>query len=222
MKLVSVDAAKATWLFPLNEWNPTGRSFSLIFVELTKRYVFKKAPSHDMDYDPEAKGLIFNQGEFTNRNGNAVNVKLSLFPDGVVAETWSSTTDSEDFLRDAMNWIRTEHGISLPTDRLVTTLYLSQLTVSMERKHGLVVSKLQALSDIVSRKMAESGRTNKGFVTGGFSLWATNWDENLAPAPYRFELKSGSKPGENRYFAAAPLPTDSHIEVLEEQERLLL
>jgi len=222
MKLISVDTAKATWLFPLTELNPAGRSFTQIFADLKKRYSFQKAPSHSLDYDSDAKGLVFNEGEFVNRKGNAVVVKLSLFSDGAVAETWSSTIDSEDFLKDAMNWIRTEHGIALPSDRVPTTLYFSQLTVSVSHKPGEMFSKLQTLSDLVSKKLSELGRNNKGFVPSGFSLWAGNWDENLAPAAYRFEIKSGSKPGENRYFASAPLPTNTHLQILEEQERLLI
>jgi len=221
MKLISVDTARASWLFPLTELNPTGRSFTQIFSDLKKRYSFQKAPSHSLDYDAEAKGLIFNEGEFVNREGNTVLVKFSVFSDGVVADTWSSTADSEDFLKDAMSWIRTEYGITLPTDRVPTSLYLSQLTVSMSQKHEGVFSKLQALSDVVSKKLSESGRDSKGFIAGGFSLWAANWDQNLAPSAYRFEIKAGSKPGENRYYAAAPLPTDLHLQILEEQERIL-
>lgn len=222
MNLISVDMARATWLFPLTELNPTGRSFTQIFADLKKRYSFQKAPAHSLDYDAEAKGLVFNEGEFVNRKGVSVLVKLALFSDGIVADTWSSTTDSEDFLKDAMNWVRAEHGISLPADRSLTTLYLSQLTVSTSQKQGFVFAKIQTLADLFSKKLTESGRSNQGFVPGGLSMWATNWDQNLAPAAYRFEIKAGSKPGENRYFAAAPLPTEMHLAILEEQERLLV
>ncbi|HTY22539.1 MAG TPA: hypothetical protein VMC85_05380 [Desulfomonilaceae bacterium] len=221
MQLISVDIAKAIWLFPLTEMNPTGRSLTQIFADIRKRYSFQKAPSHSLDYDSETKGLIFSEGEFINQKGEPILVKLSLFSDGAVAETWSSTTDSEGFLRDVMGWIHSEHGISLPPDRTPRIFYLSHLTVSMSHKHGAVFSKLQQLSELLGQKLTASGRSNKGFVAGGFSLWAANWDENVAPAAYRFEIKAGSKPGENRYFSAAPLPTEAHMEMLKEQEQLL-
>lgn len=70
-------------------------------------------------------------------------------------------------------------------------------------------------------KLTESGRPNEGFVPGGFSLWARDWDQPSAPPQYRFEIKAGSSPGENRYYTAAPLTTDMHLALLEEQERLL-
>jgi hypothetical protein len=75
-------------------------------------------------------------------------------------------------------------------------------------------SKLEALSQMIS------GRANKGYTINGFSLLSAEWDQKGAPVQYRFEIKLGSHPGENRYFASAPLPTDVHIALLEEQERL--
>jgi hypothetical protein len=41
-----------------------------------------------------------------------------------------------------------------------------------------------------------------------------------APVQCRFEIRSNSHPGENRYYASAPVPTDVHLDLLEEQERL--
>jgi hypothetical protein len=79
MNLISVDVARATWIFPLTELNPTGRSFAKAFVGLRERYNFKKYPKHSLDFDQEAKGLIFEEGDFKNRNGVDIIVKLSVF-----------------------------------------------------------------------------------------------------------------------------------------------
>jgi hypothetical protein len=220
MKLISVDVARTTWLFPLAELNPNGRSMTQVFVDLKERYNFKKAPAHTLDFDPESKGLVFNEGEFVNHEGIRVLVKLTIFTDGVVSDAWSSTRDAEDFLEDAMEWITKQHGFSLPTDRRIKKLYLSQLTVSVGRGHIAYGERLEALAKILSAKLSETGRENMGFVAGGFSLWAADWDQPGAPAQYRFEIKAGSTPGENRHYASAPIPTDSHLALLEEQERL--
>jgi hypothetical protein len=221
MKLISVDSARTTWLFPLSELNPNGRSLTQAFIDLKERYNFKKAPAHSLDFDPEAKGLVFNQGDFVNRDGISVIVKLTIFTDGVVSDSWSSTRDSEELLEDTMKWLKTEHGLSLPPDRKVRRLYLSQLTVSAEKGQIAGKPELKALGELLSSKLAETGRPNKGFTVGGFSLWSEDWDQSGSPAPYRFEIKAGSLPGENRYYASAPLPTDVHLALLEEQERLL-
>lgn len=220
MKLISVDVARTTWLFPLMELNPSGRSFTQTFIDLKSRYNFKKAPAHSLDFDPESKGLVFNEGDFVNREGISVLAKLTIFTDGVVSDTWSSTRDSEDLLEDAMKWIKTEHGFSLPPDRSVKKLYLSQLTVKAETGQIAGRSKLEELAELVGAKLAETGRPNKGYTVNGFSLLPRDWDQSGSPAHYRFEVKVGSLPGENRYHASAPLPTDVHLALLEEQERL--
>jgi hypothetical protein len=220
MKIINVDVARTTWLFPLQEINPTGRSLTQAIIELKDRYKFKKAPVHTLDFDSEAKGLIFDQGEYINREAITIMAKLSIFTDGIVSDTWSSTKDSEDMLEDVMTWIKTEHGFSLPADRAVRKLYLSSLTVTTERGQIPGKSKLEELAELVSMRLTETGRPNKGYIINGFSLASADWDQHGTPVPYRFEIKTASHPGENRYYASAPLPTDIHIALLEEQERL--
>jgi hypothetical protein len=220
MKIVTVDIARATWLFPFVELNPKGRSMTQALIDLKERYKFKKAPTHTLDFDPEAKGLIFNEGEFVNRDGVAILAKLSLFSDGVVADTWSSTQDAEDLLKDAMKWIKTAHGFSMPMGRSVQTLYLSTLTVETDKFQLPEKAKFEALAEKMSSRLAEAGRPNKGYFIGGFSLFPAEWDQSGSPAHYRFEVRIKSHPGENRYYASAPLPTDVHLALLEEQERL--
>jgi hypothetical protein len=220
MKIVTVDIARATWLFPLAELNPTGRSMTQAFIGLKERYKFKKAPTHSLDFDTEAKGLIFNEGEFVNRDGVTVLAKLSLFSDGVVSDTWSSTRDAEDLLKDAMQWVKAEHGFSLPADRKVKTLYLSTLTVVTEKFHLPGQEKFEALAEAMSSRLADAGRPNKGYIVSGFNLSSAEWDQSGAPVQYRFEIRTTSHPGENRYYASAPLPTDVHLALLEEQQRL--
>lgn len=220
MNIVSVDVARTTWLFPLTELNSTGRAMTQALIDLKERYKFKKAPTHSLDFDPEAKGLIFDQGEFLNRDGVSVLAKLSLFSDGAVSDTWSSTRDSEDLLKDAMQWIKTEHGFSLPMDRSVQTLYLSTLIVETDKFQLPGKAKFEALAEMMSSRLAETGRPNRGYIVGGFNLFSAEWDQPGAPVQYRFEVKAKSHPGENRYYASAPLPTDVHLALLEEQERL--
>lgn len=221
MKVISVDTARATWLFPLTELNPMGRSFTHVFQGLAQRYGFRKFPKYSLDFDQEAKGLIFNEGDFTTKSGDKILVKLSLFTDGIVADCWSSTQDSEEFLKDAMGWIKSEYNFTLPPDRLPKILYLSELTITSDANLAMINPKLAALAEKISSKLTESGRANAGYTFGGFSLWTKNWEQPGVPAPYRIERKLVSSIGENRYYAGAPLPTPDHLELLEEQERII-
>lgn len=222
MKIITVDSARTTWLFPLAELNPTGRSLTDVVLQLKQKYNFKKAPAHMFDIDATSKGLIFEEGEFANRDGVPIIVKLSMFTDGIVADCWSSTRDSADFLKDLMTWLKAEHNLSLPPDRVIKTIYLSELTVTTEKNPASINPRIESFARIVSEKVAAEGRTDAGYTFGGFALWAKNFDQPGAAPQYRFELKVGSKLDDRRFYSAAPVTTDDHIALLHEQEKLLL
>jgi hypothetical protein len=220
MKLISVDVARTTWLFPTTELNPHGLSLTKAFLGLAQRYDFKKFPKHSLDSDPESKGLLFNEGTYRTKDGRELLVKLTIFTDGILADSWSSTNDSEDFLKDGMEWLKKEYGFGLPADRKVKTLYLSQLTVTTDKKIAGLNPKLQSFADLVATKMEDRWEDNTGFNVGGISFWPNDPTKPLAPAQFRFEVKAGTTAAEKRYFANAPVPTEVHLQLLEKLEGL--
>jgi hypothetical protein len=133
---------------------------------------------------------------------------------------WTTFRGAGHFLKDVTTWLNANQGLSLPPDRLVKTLYLSELTVTTNKTLSSINPKLNELARSLAEKMAATGRANEGYTVGGFSLWANNWHEPAAPPQYRFEIKLGSIPGEHRYYSAAPVTTDDHIALLEQQEKL--
>jgi hypothetical protein len=221
MKIISVDSARTTWLFPLAELNPTGKSFTDVFIQMKQKNNFKKAPEHTFDLDPAKKGWIFEQGEFVNRDIVPVVIKLSVFTDGLVADCWSSTRDSEDFLKDSMLWLKSEHGLGLPSDRTVKTVYMSEMTVTTDKRLTPFHPRMEKFAKLVSEKVGSTGRPNAGYVFGGFSLWVKDFDQPGAPPQYRFELKAGSKLEDRRFYSAAPVTTEEHVALLNEQENFL-
>jgi hypothetical protein len=170
MKLISTDIARTTWLFPTTELNPLGLSLTKAFLGLAARYDFKKFPKHTLDIDPESKGLLFNEGTFRTEDGRDLLAKLTIFNDGVVADTWSSTSDSEDFLKDGLQWLKKEYGFGIPVDRKIGKLYLSQLTVTTDKKIAGLNPKLQSFADLVAEKMENRWENNKGFYTDGIGF----------------------------------------------------
>jgi hypothetical protein len=220
MKLISVDAARTSWIFPLTELNPTGRSFTKAFVDLATRYSFKKFPKHTLDLGSD-NALTFDEGEFTNRDGVQIIIKLRVYTDGCVADCWSSTRDAEDFLKDAMQWLKDEHGFSLPADRAIRTIYLSELTVTTSKTLMTLNPKLRALTDALSAKVKEFGGADTGFNVGSIGFWSNDPKSPTAPGPFRFENKAGTLPEEKRYFSHAPLPTDAHLALLDKLEAIL-
>jgi len=220
MKLISIDAARTSWIFPLTELNPTGRSFTEAFADLATRYSFKKFPKHTLDVDSD-KALTFEGGEFTNRDGEQIIIKLRVYTDGCVVDCWSSTRDAEDFLKDAMKWLKTEHGFGLPADTPIRTIYLSELTVRTNKSLISLNSKLHAFTDALSDKVKEFGGKDTGFNFGSIGFWSNDTKRPMAPGPFRFENKVGTLPKDQRYFSQAPLPTDAHLALLDKLEAIL-
>jgi hypothetical protein len=104
MELLNVATARAVWLFDVNELNPRGKSFFSDLLEWLKdSYRFEKAPSSITDLDKDTNGWNFMRGSFQVADEMFVDVNLRIYTDGLVADTWSSTRDSEAFLDDAMN-----------------------------------------------------------------------------------------------------------------------
>ena len=96
MKLLSVALARTAWTFDVAEINPRGKNiFSDLVPELIARYNFKKAPEEGGDF---TKGMIFALGTFENRNHDDVQIGLTIWGDGIAADTYSSTEDSDEFL----------------------------------------------------------------------------------------------------------------------------
>ena len=99
MKLVSVQLARSTWLADINEFNPRGLDpFADLVPHLTDTYKFKKVPQETDDF---SKGMKFERGEYVTDGGEPLMVELTLYNDGVVADTiFLSTKASDEFLED--------------------------------------------------------------------------------------------------------------------------
>jgi len=219
MKLINVEIARTVWLFPLSELNPDGRSMTEALVDFAERYHFKKAPKHALDFDTE-KALSFEEGEFKNREGRAISVKFRIYNDGIIADSWSSTGDSDDFLEDVMQWLKSKHGFSLPPDRKPTIIHLSQLTVSTDRKIVSLNPKLRDFENLLSQKVGAK-QDASGYGVAAIAFWPNDHNKPNASGPFRFENKAGTSLNDKRYFAQAPVSTDVHLELLEKFEAIL-
>src|ERR1035438_3902196 len=99
MQLLNVLKAQSVWLFETHDLNPRGKSFLPEMLEwLKERYEFQTAPASVKDID-DSKGLTFKQGSFPLGSDTLV-VEISLYNDGVIANTYSSTAATDMFLKD--------------------------------------------------------------------------------------------------------------------------
>jgi hypothetical protein len=93
--------------------------------------------------------------------------------------------------------------------------YVSQVTVRCSKPLGALNAKLGDFANRVS--VAVGGPV---FELSGVEFWP---DQTLAakPASFSFQRKVGDPNGHDRYWSQAAVPTDKHLELLEEFEALL-
>src|SRR5271157_5036716 len=100
MKLLSVGLARALWFLDVNELNPGGKDiYTHLLPSLLEDYKFRTYPKAGDDL---SQGMKFMNGEFVKEDGTVLAVNCTVFNDGVAADTYSSTKDSEELLEEIL------------------------------------------------------------------------------------------------------------------------
>lgn len=217
MNLLSINLARSIWLGPTIDFNPRGiRIDHSLFPYLIETYKFKKYPLPTETPDM-TKGILFEDGAFTIEQENyPVGITFTIFNDGLVADTRSSTIHSDAFLENVLIQASEIFKISNFQTILREKVYISQVFVSTDKSIELLNPKLNQISKYLSKKL---GKDNI-FQLGGLHFWHDQKDKN-PKAPFTFERTVNVPFSENRYYSAAPLQTEDHLELLDKLESIL-
>ena len=220
MELLSVATARSVWLFDLNELNPRGKSlFPELFEWLKDEYHFEKAPKSTADVD-ETKAFVFSQGNFQVKEEIFVAVELKVYNDGLVANTWSSTQETDAFLEDVLRSAATEFSLAYKPEIIRRKMYFSELNVRSLRNLAGINPTLVQLANKVAELVP--GCLGISFEFAGAMVSPI---QSMTPAivsPFRFERKNNTSPEEHKYYSTAPLHTDDHLRVLDWFEQNLM
>jgi len=213
MKLLSVILARSVWLGNLLDLNPRGKSLFSVLPILHESYKFRKLPLAEEMIDP-SKGVKFIDGDFQTKDGELIEVSLTIYNDGLVAETRSSTRDTDDFLAELLE--RICEIFNLPDHNYVIKekLYLSQLFVTTDKSLELINPKLRNISKYLS------GICSCPYELGGLSFWADQTSKKPNPQ-FTFERAANVPFSEKRYFTSAGIHTDEHLDLLDKFEKAL-
>ena len=214
MKVASVLSGKAIWLFETQEMNPRGLDLQSIVISIKNRYNFS-TPTTREEIDDQKEGIKFLKGSFKSRESENIAVNLSVFRDGLVAETFVDSTLAEALLEDVVAFIRDKHGLRFETSMIRQRQYASQLVV--ESKSGLLRIS-QAISEISAELAKITGRSFEAIaLTIGYDL--TVPAEGVGP--FILERRAGVPFSEDRYFSSASLTTEAHVRLLNRLEALM-
>ena len=211
MKLLSINLARAIWVFPFTDLNPKGKAIFPAMNSLLKDWYKLQFNEKEID-----KGWQYEKGEFITEEGVAINVSLGIGSDMIFAGTRSSTKDSENFLIDFMT--RLSDTFNLPRYEQVVKDrgHVSQIYFTPEGSLDFVNPKLKEISDYLSKEVRSGGYE---FKIGSLSFWPDQVNK-LNPANFTLERELNVPFSENRYFSSAPVETDKHIALIERLEEI--
>ncbi|MHB8068157.1 MAG: hypothetical protein ACYDIC_09680 [Desulfobaccales bacterium] len=220
MKLLSVKQARSIWLAYLIDLNPRGFDLLALIPSIREKYRFiEYSPTIDK-INRETKEIQFGLGSFQKDHGNSIRIDLSIFNDGFIADTMSSTKDSDAFLEEFLNWISTGFGFASYQEVLRTKLYVSELWVEIDKPLNAFNPKLVNFANKLTSLIVGYEHKNISFEMAGIQFWTSPNIVN-PPAPFRLERSIEVPFNQNRYYSGAPLQTDVHLEMLEELEKIL-
>jgi hypothetical protein len=230
MRLLNVKTAKSIWLIDLNDLNPTGRNVADdLILWIKDRYSFDRHsftdptdPKGGSNAPADFHGVKFTAGKFDPSNPDGliearIIVNLEVYNDGLVAETFSSTRNSDRFLQDLLSAASESMRISFDESLIRQKFYVSELHVKSDASLEMLNPRLKPFADKLSKNVTRRGP----FQAASIGFW-TDPGRNGGHITFSLERQAGKDFTQNRYFSSAPMPTDLHFEFLEELEDILL
>lgn len=221
MELLNIVRARSIWLFDLRDINPRGKYLELALISWLKDYyTFTKYPSSLTDIDQtRGSGLVFSGGSFYLREDLPLNVDLSIYNDGLVGDTRSSTSDTDAFVANVISSAVEKFDLVFHQEMIRRKLYVSELHVRSNRPLSRINPRLETFTSRLASLMGTQKDARLEPSSIGF------WPAEPAPEGalrFIFERQLNTSASEQRYYSSAPLQTDDHLQLLNEFEDLLI
>ncbi|MDR3738808.1 MAG: hypothetical protein P4L40_07290 [Terracidiphilus sp.] len=210
MKVTAIKLARAIVFFDTGELRPTGIiALHQIGAEIAKKFGFHKLPAAEDAIDDQ-KGFVFETGLW---NGTVVD-KLTIYNDGIILDTQISTDCSLNILRESLIWANQSLGLHFDEEMLRRTRFLSTFAFHSDapilNQSRAIVNAARTMTELME-SITGTTRPYEG-IRIDLSFDSRSHKEPIAPFTIQ---RLGTTPFDAaRYFTQAPLPTDTHIEVI--------
>jgi hypothetical protein len=186
-----------------------------IVKQIQERYQFITAPEPQTLLPTAQRGAEFQHGKLQRPDGSvAVVDKLTLFNDGLVIDTTSSTNIASEFLDDLIEWARQE----LPNTELKDVpLFLSQLEVNISINWATTLPTAVTIGIAIRDHLDAYGLKVTTPVPVSLTIGAEppSGVGGLQPSTFTIERRANIPYRDNIYYSQAPLQTQDHIRLLE-------
>jgi len=214
MKLSAIVLARVLAYVESADLNPRGKIYFPDIVQaLVERYRFQKFPQTIEEFN-ESKGVEFHQGKI----GNKVIEKFVVWDTLLVLETRSGTDDSKAILEELLEWGAGKFGLSYKPEVIKHFAYISDLTFYSDAPLLVVNPALSNVATKASAALTEIWHEPIHYETVNLQIGHDPTARKYGIAPFSISRRAEAKLSENKYFSEAPLPTDTHIRLLEQYE----
>jgi len=233
MKIKNVKLARSIWLFDLQDLNPSGKDIAAdVFDWIKDSYDFAVAPDlrailaapktnpTEGDNQPLPNGAVFERGHFQAREDVFVEIsKLTVYNDGIVIDTPSSTMDGDRFAQDLLESAARQFSLAYDEETIRKRIYSSELILRSEISLELINPRLAAFGTRVSEVLAKDSMVQ--FQIAGLQFWSEPNDAGKHKL-FTLERQVGKAFAEGRYYSQAPMQTNEHFRLLEELEKVVM
>lgn len=214
MKLSAVLLARYYGLLQIEDLNPNGTVYYPEVVSaLVERYGFLKFPQSLEDFD-ESKGIEFIGG----RIGKHVIEKLMIYNSGIYIDTLADTSVSRAIWYELMDWAVGRFGIAFSADMVSRAAYISQVTFHSDVPVLSVNPMFSRIAKRVTKEVGDNFKLDLEFEPSTIALSFDTLTTKFGVAGFSIQKREGVPFWENKYFSAAPLRTEVHLELLQEWE----
>jgi hypothetical protein len=211
MEIASVLLARFYGLFEIVELNRSGTVYyPEVVAGLVERYGFMKYPTKPEDFD-ENKGIEFIGG----RSGKRVIEKLVILSSGIYLDTGIDTAASEDIWFELMEWAVGTLGVSFTPEIVTRRAYVSSLVFRTDVPMLALHPMCAEIGRIATEQVEKNFGRTLNYEPAGISIAFDQTLAKIGTAAFTVQRREGVPFDENRYFSAAPVKTDIHIELLQ-------
>jgi hypothetical protein len=190
-----------------------GMFFPAIVKELVQQYSFQSSPRTLEDWSAD-EGAQFSVGKFDR----TVIEKLIIFNNGLQVDTRAGTSESKRIIEGMLGWAREKFGIVYGPKTVREWGYVNNLTFRSDVPL-LVTGPMERLSKSITKEMSEILGRETAYEPTGFSIGHDQLLRRYPRAYFTLQRRAEVPLTDNKYFSESPLPTETHISLLEQYEK---
>jgi len=213
MEIVNFERGRMTVLHEFSRMLGEAHTPTLV-RRLVEDFQFSRYPN---DFsNPHQNSQTFEHGVL-----DEVAFDLTIYNDGVMITSRSSTDSVIKIYENMMNWAKMEFSFSLHQTHSVSIMYESALTFKSEKNVLAPLDAYENAANQISKTLRLTSNWGVMFDNFGFALGADDSEtRGLRPTMFRLERRAGLEFNSNLYFSTAPVRTQDHVKIIQEIERI--